>query len=60
MMILMHWRLLVAVADSGNISKAAQRHGISQSGAASPAAGLLRALLRARAGAASPTAPESA
>lgn len=28
-----HWRLLVAVADTGNISRAAERAGITQSGA---------------------------
>ncbi|WP_317201601.1 LysR family transcriptional regulator [Janthinobacterium sp.] len=44
MMNLMHWRLLVAVADSGNISKAAQRHGISQSGASQALAQLEEAL----------------
>lgn len=33
MMNLMHWRLLVAVADSKNVSRAAERYGITQSGA---------------------------
>lgn len=33
MMNLMHWRLLIAVADLGNISRAAELVGISQSGA---------------------------
>lgn len=33
MMNLLHWRLLVAVADAGNISRAAERVGITQSGA---------------------------
>jgi DNA-binding transcriptional LysR family regulator len=33
MMNLMHWRLLVAVADSENVSRAAERYGITQSGA---------------------------
>ncbi len=33
MMNLAHWRLLVAVADEGTISRAAERVGISQSGA---------------------------
>lgn len=33
MMNLLHWRLLVAVADSGNISRGAERVGITQSGA---------------------------
>jgi molybdate transport repressor ModE-like protein len=33
MMNLIHWRLMVAVADEGNISKAAERCGITQSGA---------------------------
>lgn len=33
MMNLMHWRLLVAVADAGNVSRAAERYGITQSGA---------------------------
>ncbi|KTT40069.1 LysR family transcriptional regulator [Pseudomonas oryzihabitans] len=30
---LMHWRLLVAVADAGNVTRAAERYGITQSGA---------------------------
>lgn len=33
MMNLLHWRLLVAVADAGTISRAAERVGITQSGA---------------------------
>src|ERR1700754_3707188 len=33
MMNLLHWRLLVAVADAGNISRAAGQVGITQSGA---------------------------
>ncbi len=33
MMNLLHWRLLVAVADAGSVSKAAERYGITQSGA---------------------------
>lgn len=33
MMNLAHWRLLVAIADTGNITQAAERVGISQSGA---------------------------
>ena len=33
MMNLMHWRLLVAVADAENVSRAAERYGITQSGA---------------------------
>lgn len=33
MMNLLHWRLLVAVADMGNISRAAERVGMTQSGA---------------------------
>jgi DNA-binding transcriptional LysR family regulator len=33
MMNLLHWRLLVAVADANNISRAAERVGITQSGA---------------------------
>ncbi len=33
MMNLMHWRLLVAIADSGGISKAAANVGVTQSGA---------------------------
>jgi DNA-binding transcriptional LysR family regulator len=33
MMNLLHWRLLVAVADAGNMSRGAERVGITQSGA---------------------------
>ncbi|MES2938538.1 MAG: LysR family transcriptional regulator [Pseudomonadota bacterium] len=33
MMNLMHWRLLVAIADAGGISRAADRFGVTQSGA---------------------------
>ncbi|MES3675032.1 LysR family transcriptional regulator [Halomonas elongata] len=33
MMNLLHWRLLIAVADAGNVSQAAGRYGITQSGA---------------------------
>ncbi len=33
MMNLMHWRLLVAVAEAENISRAAEQFGITQSGA---------------------------
>ncbi len=44
MMNLMHWRLLVAVADTGNISKAAERSGITQSGASQAIAQLEQAL----------------
>lgn len=44
MMNLMHWRLLVAVADTGNISKAAERCGITQSGASQAIAQLEDAL----------------
>jgi len=33
MMNLLHWRLLVAVADSGNITRAAEQVGMTQSGA---------------------------
>jgi DNA-binding transcriptional LysR family regulator len=33
MMNLMHWRLVVAVADHGNITRAAERVGMTQSGA---------------------------
>ncbi|MDT4837018.1 HTH-type transcriptional regulator GltC [compost metagenome] len=33
MMNLMHWKLLVAVADAENVSRAAERFGITQSGA---------------------------
>lgn len=33
MMNLLHWRLLVAVADAGSVSRAAERYGITQSGA---------------------------
>ncbi|SDL48417.1 regulatory helix-turn-helix protein, lysR family [Pseudomonas libanensis] len=35
MMNLMHWRLLVAVADHGSITAAAERVGMTQSAAAS-------------------------
>lgn len=44
MMNLMHWRLLVAVADAGNISRAAERVGITQSGASQAIAQLEAAL----------------
>ena len=44
MMNLMHWRLLVAVAEAGNISKAAVRFGITQSGASQALAQLEQAL----------------
>jgi DNA-binding transcriptional LysR family regulator len=44
MMNLMHWRLLVAVADAGNITRAAERVGMTQSGA-SQALGLLEDML---------------
>jgi DNA-binding transcriptional LysR family regulator len=33
MMNLMHWRLVVAVADAGNVTRAAEAYGITQSGA---------------------------
>jgi DNA-binding transcriptional LysR family regulator len=33
MMNLLHWRLVVAVADAGNISRAAEEIGMTQSGA---------------------------
>ncbi|WP_347927806.1 LysR family transcriptional regulator [Pseudomonas helvetica] len=33
MMNLMHWRMLVAIADTGNITRAAERVGMTQSGA---------------------------
>ncbi|WP_447650880.1 LysR family transcriptional regulator [Pseudomonas abietaniphila] len=33
MMNLMHWRLMVAVADAENVTRAAERYGITQSGA---------------------------
>ena len=33
MMNLMHWRMVVAVADTGNITRAAERVGMTQSGA---------------------------
>ncbi len=33
MMNLMHWRMVVAVADTGNITRAAERIGMTQSGA---------------------------
>ncbi len=44
MMNLLHWRLLAAVADSGNITRAAERVGMTQSGA-SQAIAQLEALL---------------
>lgn len=44
MMNLAHWRLLVAVAETGSISRAAERVGITQSGA-SQAIGQLQAAL---------------
>lgn len=44
MMNLAHWRLLVAVADAGTISGAAQRVGITQSGASQAIAQLEAAL----------------
>lgn len=44
MMNLQHWRLLVAVADAGNISRAAERVGITQSGASQAIAQLEAAL----------------
>jgi DNA-binding transcriptional LysR family regulator len=44
MMNLMHWRLLVAIADSGNITRAAERVGMTQSGA-SQALALLEDML---------------
>ena len=44
MMNLLHWRLLVAVADAGNISRAAERVGITQSGASQAIAQLESAL----------------
>lgn len=44
MMNLMHWRLLLAVADTGNISKAAEGSGITQSGASQAIAQLEEAL----------------
>lgn len=44
MMNLLHWRLLVAVADAGNISRAAERVGITQSGASQAIAQLEAAL----------------
>lgn len=46
MMNLIHWRLLVAVAEAGNITRAAQRCGITQSGA-SQAIAQMEALLGA-------------
>lgn len=44
MMNLLHWRLLVAVADVGNISRAAERVGITQSGASQAIAQMETAL----------------
>lgn len=44
MMNLLHWRLLAAVADLGNITRAAERVGMTQSGA-SQAIAQLEALL---------------
>ncbi len=44
MMNLMHWRMLVAVADTGNITRAAERVGMTQSGA-SQALALLEDML---------------
>ena len=44
MMNLLHWRLVVAVADTGNISRAAERIGITQSGASQAIAQLESAL----------------
>lgn len=44
MMNLMHWRMLVAVADTGNITRAAERIGMTQSGA-SQALALLEDML---------------
>lgn len=44
MMNLLHWRLLVAVADVGNISRAAESVGITQSGASQAIAQLESAL----------------
>ncbi|WP_028535960.1 LysR family transcriptional regulator [Paludibacterium yongneupense] len=44
MMNLLHWRLMVAVADAGNISRAAERVGITQSGASQAIAQLEAAL----------------
>ncbi|KGF80034.1 LysR family transcriptional regulator [Massilia sp. JS1662] len=44
MMNLLHWRLLVAVADAGNISRGAERVGITQSGASQAIAQLEAAL----------------
>lgn len=44
MMNLLHWCLLVAVADAGNISRAAERVGITQSGASQAIAQLEAAL----------------
>ncbi|HHG8775519.1 TPA: LysR family transcriptional regulator [Raoultella planticola] len=40
MMNLLHWRLLVAVADSGNITRAAEQVGMTQSGASQAVAQL--------------------
>ena len=44
MMNLLHWRLLVAVADAGNISRAAEEIGMTQSGASQAIAQLEAAL----------------
>ena len=44
MMNLLHWRLVVTVADAGNISRAAEEIGMTQSGA-SQAIGQLEASL---------------
>lgn len=44
MMNLLHWRLMVAIADAGNISRAAERVGITQSGASQATAQLETAL----------------
>jgi DNA-binding transcriptional LysR family regulator len=44
MMNLLHWRLLVAVADAGNVSRGAERVGITQSGASQAIAQLEAAL----------------
>ena len=40
MMNLMHWRLLVAVADHGSITAAAERVGMTQSAASQAMAGM--------------------
>ncbi len=47
MMNLMHWRILIAVADTGGISRAAERVGLTQSGA-SQAIAQLEGLLSVR------------